>query len=116
VYKALSEIIRAAVAAQGDNVLQSVAPKAARAVKREILTLVGTFVGLAEDLRSVAANFVPPLLGPVLGDFAASEPAARDAIRRVGSRGASQRFECFVRATESPQRVGASCDSPTARR
>jgi exportin-1 len=79
VYKALSEIIRSAVTSQGDNVLQSVAPKAARAVKREILLLVGTFVGLAENLESIAQAFVPPLLEPVLGDYIASSPAARDA-------------------------------------
>ena len=79
VYKALSEIIRSAVTSQGDNVLQSAAPKAARAVKREILLLVGTFIGLAEDLESVAQHFVPHLLEPVLGDYIASSPAARDA-------------------------------------
>ena len=79
VYKTLSDRIRAAVAAQGENVLQSLAPKSARAVKREILILVGTYVGFAEDLRFVVTNFVPPLLGPVLGDYVSSTGAARDA-------------------------------------
>jgi len=69
VYKVLSGTIAGAVAAQGENILHAVHIKGARVVKREILSLVGTFVNLCEDVHFVAKNFVPPLLPTVLGDY-----------------------------------------------
>ena len=38
-----------------------------------------TYIKKAEDLDAVNANFMPPLLDAVLGDYNANIPAARDA-------------------------------------
>ncbi len=79
VYKVLSGAIAGAVAAQGENILHAVHIKGARVVKREILSLVGTFVNLCEDVHFVAKNFVPPLLPTVLGDYGGGVGGAREA-------------------------------------
>jgi exportin-1 len=78
-FEELSRMIRAELARGHQFAAQGVEVKAMRAVKKEALTLVQTFIGLAEDPRFVALNFVPPLLAPVLADYAASPPATRDA-------------------------------------
>ena len=55
---------------------------ALRAAKREILRLLSTFVEKCGEPeappRLVAESFVPPLLEPVLEDYAQAVPAARD--------------------------------------
>lgn len=38
-----------------------------------------TFIRKAEDLETVNANFMPPLLDAILGDYNRNVPAARDA-------------------------------------
>jgi len=38
-----------------------------------------TYVKKAEDLEAVNANFIPPLLDAILGDYSRNVPAARDA-------------------------------------
>lgn len=38
-----------------------------------------TYIKKAEDLDAIIANFMPPLLDAVLGDYNANIPAARDA-------------------------------------
>lgn len=38
-----------------------------------------TFIRRAEDLETVNANFMPPLLDAILGDYNRNVPAARDA-------------------------------------
>ena len=78
VYKMLSGFITAAVAAQGETVLSSSGIKAMRVVKKDVLNLVSTFVSRTDDPKFVAAHFVPPLLPPVLTDYASSPPGARD--------------------------------------
>ena len=50
-----------------------------RTVKKEILKLMETFIRKAEDLETVNANFMPPLLDAILGDYNRNVPAARDA-------------------------------------
>lgn len=50
-----------------------------RTVKKEILKLMETYIKKAEDLDAVYANFIPPLLDAILGDYSANVPAARDA-------------------------------------
>ena len=77
-YKAVSGFINAAVAQGGDGAVQTTAVKAMRSVKKEVLNLVSTFVSRADDPRFVAAHFIPPLLEPVLGDYASCPPVARD--------------------------------------
>jgi exportin-1 len=50
-----------------------------RTVKKEILKLMETYIKKAEDLDGVNANFMPPLLDAVLGDYNTNVPMARDA-------------------------------------
>lgn len=50
-----------------------------RTVKKEVLKLMETYVKKAEDLEAVNANFMPPLLDAILGDYNTNVPAARDA-------------------------------------
>ena len=38
-----------------------------------------TYVKKADDLEAVNANFMPPLLDAILGDYSTNVPAARDA-------------------------------------
>ena len=38
-----------------------------------------TYIRKAEDLETINANFIPPLLEAVLGDYKSNIPAARDA-------------------------------------
>ena len=50
-----------------------------RTIKKEILKLMETFIRKAEDLETVNANFMPPLMDAILGDYNRNVPAARDA-------------------------------------
>ncbi len=50
-----------------------------RTVKKEVLKLMETYIKKAEDLEAVNANFIPPLLDAILGDYNRNTPAARDA-------------------------------------
>lgn len=50
-----------------------------RTVKKEILKLMETYIKKAEDLDAVNANFMPPLLDAILGDYNRNVPTARDA-------------------------------------
>jgi exportin-1 len=50
-----------------------------RTVKKEVLKLMETYIKKAEDLEAVYANFIPPLLDAILGDYGRNVPAARDA-------------------------------------
>ncbi|KDN42106.1 hypothetical protein RSAG8_06964, partial [Rhizoctonia solani AG-8 WAC10335] len=53
--------------------------RALRTIKKEILKLMETYVKKAEDLDTLYANFIPPLLEAVLGDYNMNVPHARDA-------------------------------------
>lgn len=77
VYKFYSSKITEAVLAQGDDVIHHKNVKMMRVVKVEALHLVETFVRKAGNMTDIATNFVPPLIPPVLGDYAASVPRAR---------------------------------------
>lgn len=50
-----------------------------RAIKRDILRLVETYIKKAEDLEAVNEHLIPPLLDAVLGDYSRNVPSARDA-------------------------------------
>lgn len=50
-----------------------------RTVKKEILKLMETYIKKAEDMDAVNANFMPPLLDAMLGDYNRNVPTARDA-------------------------------------
>lgn len=49
-----------------------------RSVKRETLKLIETFVDKAEDQSHLGKQFVPPMMDPVLGDYARNLPDARE--------------------------------------
>jgi hypothetical protein len=47
-------------------------------VKRETLKLIETFLDKAEDQPQIGKQFVPPMMDPVLGDYARNAPDARE--------------------------------------
>ena len=47
-------------------------------VKRETLKLIETFLDKAEDQPQIGKQFVPPMMDPVLGDYARNLPDARE--------------------------------------
>ena len=49
-----------------------------RSVKRETLKLIETFLDKAEDQPQIGKQFVPPMMDPVLGDYARNVPDARE--------------------------------------
>lgn len=49
-----------------------------RSVKREILRLIETFLEKAEYQPHIGKQFVPPMMDPVLGDYARNVPDARE--------------------------------------
>ncbi|MCI26631.1 exportin 1, partial [Trifolium medium] len=52
--------------------------KLLRSVKRETLKLIETFLDKAEDQPQIGKQFVPPMMDPVLGDYARNVPDARE--------------------------------------
>ncbi|KAK6109291.1 Exportin-1 [Brugia pahangi] len=78
VYKVTSENISGLVAQSGEEVLKQPLLKQMRAVKREILTLISTWVGKTQDTNVVLENFVPPLFDAVLFDYQRNCSAARE--------------------------------------
>lgn len=47
-------------------------------MKRETLKLIETFLDKAEDQPQIGKQFVPPMMDPVLGDYARNLPDARE--------------------------------------
>lgn len=95
-YKAVSGIISETIAKEGrcfyyyhrkqhthvclgDMATKTPKIRQLRTVKKEILKLMETYVKKAEDLEAVNANFMPPLLDAILGDYNRNVPNARDA-------------------------------------
>jgi exportin-1 len=78
VYKAYSEHISTAVQAQGPMATRTSDIRAMRSAKKETLQVIEKFVTKSEDPSTVAQNFIPPLLVPVLGDYQRNIPDARD--------------------------------------
>lgn len=90
VYKVLSENVSVAVAENGEEVLkvcdectlhhafQVPLVKLMKAVKREALVLLSTWVAKAEDGKMVLESFVPPLFDAVLFDYQKNVPDARE--------------------------------------
>ncbi|EUC61714.1 nuclear export receptor CRM1 [Rhizoctonia solani AG-3 Rhs1AP] len=78
-YKAVSTLISEQVAKDGPVATRTPKVRALRTIKKEILKLMETYVKKAEDLDTLYANFIPPLLDAVLGDYNRNVPHARDA-------------------------------------
>ena len=79
VYRLYSELISTSIAEGGPYASKTSLVKAMRTVKREVLRLIETFVERCEDPHLVAQQLVPPMMDPVLGDYARNVPDARDA-------------------------------------
>ncbi|KAJ2779699.1 Karyopherin transporter, partial [Coemansia interrupta] len=78
-YKAVSEIISACVAREGEIATRYANVRAMRTIKKEALHLVDTYVKNCEDgVNAVNENMVPPLFEAVLADYAQNVPPARD--------------------------------------
>lgn len=78
-YRSVSGIISAKVEADGLIATKTPMVRGLRAIKKDILRLVDTYIRRADDLESVNANLIPSLLDAILGDYHGNIPAARDA-------------------------------------
>ncbi|GJM97310.1 hypothetical protein PR202_ga14229 [Eleusine coracana subsp. coracana] len=73
-----SELVSSTIAEGGPFASRTSFVKLLRSVKRETLKLIETFVDKAEDLPHMGKQFVPPMMDPVLGDYARNVPDARE--------------------------------------
>ncbi|XP_057472129.1 protein EXPORTIN 1A-like isoform X2 [Actinidia eriantha] len=78
VYRMYSELISTTIAEGGPYASKTSYVKLLRSVKRETLKLVETFLDKAEDQPQIGQQFVPPMMDPVLGDYARNLPDARE--------------------------------------
>uniref|UniRef100_A0A803L214 Importin N-terminal domain-containing protein n=1 Tax=Chenopodium quinoa TaxID=63459 RepID=A0A803L214_CHEQI len=73
-----SELISNTIAGGGPFASKTSFVKLLRSVKRETLKLIETFLDKAEDQPHIGTQFVPPMMDPVLGDYARNLPDARE--------------------------------------
>ncbi|KAJ6676013.1 EXPORTIN 1A-RELATED [Salix koriyanagi] len=73
-----SELISSSIAEGGPYASKTSYVKLLRSVKRETLKLIETFLDKAEDQPQIGKQFVPPMMDPVLGDYARNLPDARE--------------------------------------
>ncbi|CAI9290030.1 unnamed protein product [Lactuca saligna] len=78
VYKMYSEFISSNIAEGGPFASRTSYVKLLRSLKRETLNLIETFLDKAEDQPQIGNQFVPPMMDPVLGDYARNLPDARE--------------------------------------
>ncbi|KAH9607356.1 hypothetical protein KSS87_020127 [Heliosperma pusillum] len=78
VYRMYSELISNSIAGGGPFASKTSFVKLLRSVKREALKLIETFLDKAEDQPHIGTQFVPPMMDPVLGDYARNLPDARE--------------------------------------
>ncbi|KAK5843236.1 protein EXPORTIN 1A isoform X1 [Gossypium arboreum] len=78
VYRMYSELISSSIAEGGPYASKTSYVKLLRSVKRETLKLIETFLDKAEDQPQIGKQFVPPMMDPVLGDYARNLPDARE--------------------------------------
>ncbi|CAA2959341.1 protein EXPORTIN 1A isoform X2 [Olea europaea var. sylvestris] len=78
VYRMYSELISTSIAQGGPFASRTSIVKLLRSVKRETLKLIETFLDKAEDQPHIGKQFVPPMMDPVLGDYARNLPDARE--------------------------------------
>ncbi|KAF9072352.1 CRM1 C terminal-domain-containing protein [Rhodocollybia butyracea] len=78
-YKAISGMISEVIAKEG--IIMSKTPKVRqlRALKKDILKLMQTYINSVVQIEFVNENFVPPLLDAVLGDYQQNIAPSRDA-------------------------------------
>ncbi|GFZ15975.1 exportin 1A [Actinidia rufa] len=73
-----SELISTNIAEGGPFASKTSYVKLLRSVKRETLKLIETFLDKAEEQPQIGKQFVPPMMDPVLGDYARNLPDARE--------------------------------------
>ncbi|CAJ1934058.1 unnamed protein product [Sphenostylis stenocarpa] len=78
VYRMYSELISKSITEGGPFASRTSYVKLLRSVKRETLKLIETFLDKAEDQPQIGKQFVPPMMDPVLGDYARNVPDARE--------------------------------------
>lgn len=78
VYRMYSELISNTIAGGGPFASKTSFVKLLRSVKRETLKLIETFLDKAEDQPHIGTQFVPPMMDPVLADYARNVPDARE--------------------------------------
>ncbi|KAJ8771344.1 hypothetical protein K2173_026521 [Erythroxylum novogranatense] len=78
VYRMYSELISSSIAEGGPYASRTSYVKLLRSVKKETLKLIETFLDKAEDQPHIGKQFVPPMMDPVLGDYARNLPDARE--------------------------------------
>ncbi|XP_021309740.1 protein EXPORTIN 1A isoform X2 [Sorghum bicolor] len=78
VYRMYSELVSNTISEGGPFASKTSFVKLLRSVKRETLKLIETFLDKAEDLPHLGKQFVPPMMDPVLGDYARNVPDARE--------------------------------------
>ncbi|KAB2596947.1 exportin-1-like [Pyrus ussuriensis x Pyrus communis] len=78
VYRMYSELVSSNIAEGGPFASKTSYVKLLRSVKRETLKLIETFLDKAEDQPQIGKQIVPPMLDPVLGDYARNLPDARE--------------------------------------
>ncbi|XP_019195509.1 PREDICTED: protein EXPORTIN 1A-like isoform X2 [Ipomoea nil] len=78
VYRMYSELISVSIAQGGPFASRTSVVKLLRSVKRETLKLIDTFLDKAEGQPHIGKQFVPPMMDPVLGDYARNVPDARE--------------------------------------
>ncbi|MCL7034658.1 hypothetical protein MKW94_004053 [Papaver nudicaule] len=78
IYRMYSELISSSIAEGGAYASKTSYVKLLRSVKREALKLIETFLDKAEDQPQIGKQFVPPMMDPVLGDYARNLPDARE--------------------------------------
>uniref|UniRef100_A0A1D1Z823 Exportin-1 n=2 Tax=Anthurium amnicola TaxID=1678845 RepID=A0A1D1Z823_9ARAE len=78
VYRMYSELVSSSIAEGGPYASKTSFVKLLRSVKRETLKLIETFLDKAEEQPHIGKQFVPPMMDPVLGDYARNVPDARE--------------------------------------
>ncbi|OAD61468.1 Exportin-1 [Eufriesea mexicana] len=97
VYKVMSENISAAIALNGEIVMEQSLIKSMRVVKKETLKLISDWVSRTTDRQMVLDSFLPPLLDAVLLDYqktnvhCAREPEVLSAIAAIVNK-----LECYI--------------------
>ncbi|KAJ7498254.1 CRM1 C terminal-domain-containing protein [Mycena galericulata] len=77
-YKTVSATISESIAQDGPVASKTPKIRQLRAVKKDVLKLMETYVKAAEDLDTVNTNFMPLLLDAILGDYTRNIPIARE--------------------------------------
>nr|AYG77763.1 exportin [Dugesia japonica] len=78
VYKVISENINIAVTNHGEQVAKQPVIRAMRAVKKEALKIISSWVQKSVDPAMVAENFIPPMLDAILFDYQRNIAPARE--------------------------------------